>query len=60
LGTLKAAVKTVEMNKKLREAGHTDAQIRALRAEIAKQGERAGVVVGEGAEEAAKYRNLNS
>ncbi len=31
LGTLKAAVKTVEMNRKLRAAGHTDEQIRELR-----------------------------
>jgi len=31
LGTLKAAVKTVEMNRKLREAGHSDAQIAELR-----------------------------
>jgi nitrogen fixation NifU-like protein len=31
LGTLKGAVKTVEMNRKLRAAGHTDEQIRALR-----------------------------
>ncbi len=53
LGTLKAAVKTVEMNRKLREAGHTDEQIRALRRAIAAQGEETGVVVGEGAEEAA-------
>ena len=31
LGTLKAAVKTVEMNRKLKAAGHTDAQIQKLR-----------------------------
>jgi len=31
LGTLKAAVKTVQMNRKLRAAGHTDEQIRELR-----------------------------
>ena len=53
LGTLKGAVKTVEMNRKLREAGHTDEQIRELRRAIAEQGEAAGVVVGEGAEQAA-------
>ena len=53
LGTLKAAVKTVEMNRKLKEAGHTEEQIRELRREIARQGDRAGVVVGEGAEQAA-------
>jgi len=53
LGTLKAAVKTVEMNRKLKEAGHTKEQIRELRREIARQGEGTGVVVGEGAEQAA-------
>ncbi len=34
LGTLKGAVKTVEMNRKLRAAGHTDDQIRELRRAI--------------------------
>jgi nitrogen fixation NifU-like protein len=53
LGTLKGAVKTVEMNRKLREAGHTDEQIKQLRRAIAEQGKETGVVVGEGAEEAA-------
>jgi len=53
LGTLKAAVKTVEMNRKLREAGHSDEQIAELRREIARQGEAAGVVVGEGAQAAS-------
>ena len=54
LGTLKGAVKTVEMNRKLKAAGHTDEQIRELRRTIAAQGEGTGVVVGEGAEEAAR------
>ncbi len=31
LGTLKGAVKTVEMNRKLRAAGHTEEEIRELR-----------------------------
>ncbi len=31
LGTLKNAVKTIEMNRKLRAAGHSDADIRRLR-----------------------------
>jgi len=31
LGTLKAAVKTVEMNRQLKGAGHTEEQIQALR-----------------------------
>ena len=54
LGTLKGAVKTVEMNRKLRAAGHTDQQIRELRRAISAEGQATGVVVGEGAEEAAK------
>lgn len=54
LGTLKGAVKTVEMNRKLRAAGHTDEQIRRLRTAIAEQGNATGVVVGEGAEQAAR------
>ena len=54
LGTLKGAVKMVEMNRKLRAAGHTDEQIRELRKAIAEQGKATGVVVGEGAEEAAR------
>jgi nitrogen fixation NifU-like protein len=54
LGTLKAAVKTVEMNRKLRAAGHSDEEIAELRREIARQGEAAGVVVGDGPEEAAR------
>jgi nitrogen fixation NifU-like protein len=53
LGTLKAAVKTVEMNRKLKEAGHTEADIRELRRAIAAQAEGTGLVLGEGAEEAA-------
>lgn len=53
LGTLKGAVKTVEMNRKLKAAGHTDAQIQELRRAVAQQGQATGVVVGEGAEQAA-------
>ena len=53
LGTLKGAVKTVEMNRKLRAAGHTDEQIKELRRAVAQQGQATGVVVGEGAERAA-------
>ncbi len=47
LGTLRAAVKTVEMNRMLKAAGHTEEQIRELRRAIAAQGEEAGVLVGE-------------
>ncbi len=52
-GTLKAAVKAVEMNRKLRAAGHTDEKIRELRHAIAAQAEGTGLVLGEGAEQAA-------
>jgi len=54
LGTLKGAVKTVEMNRKLRAAGHTDREIAELRREIAAQGAGTGLVIGEGAEQAAR------
>ena len=53
LGTLKGAVKTVEMNRKLRAAGHTDEAIGELRRAIAAQAEGTGLVLGEGAERAA-------
>jgi len=53
LGTLKGAVKTVEMNRKLRAAGHTDAEIAELRRAVAAQAEGTGLVIGEGAERAA-------
>ena len=53
LGTLKGAVKTVEMNRKLRAAGHTDEEIAELRRAIAAQAEGTGLVIGEGAEQAA-------
>jgi nitrogen fixation NifU-like protein len=56
LGTLKGAVKTVEMNRKLKAAGHTDEQIQKLRRAVAQQGQATGVVVGEGAEAAATAR----
>src|SRR5437879_7248365 len=54
LGTLKGAVKTVEMNRKLRAAGHTDEEIGELRRAIAAQAEGTGLVIGEGAEQAAR------
>ena len=53
LGTLKGAVKTVEMNRKLRAAGRTDEEIAELRRAIAAQAEGTGLVIGEGAEQAA-------
>jgi len=53
LGTLKGAVKTVEMNRKLRAAGHSDAAIRELRGAVAAQVAGTGLVIGDGAREAA-------
>jgi len=54
LGTLKAAVKTVEMNRKLKAAGHSEAGIAELRRAIAAAAEGTGLVLGEGAEQAAR------
>lgn len=45
LGTLKAAVRRVEMDRRLRAAGRSEAEIRALRGES----EEGGLVFGEGA-----------
>ena len=56
LGTLKGAVKTVEMNRKLRAAGHSNQEIRELRRAVAAQGAGTGLVIGEGAEEAARVK----
>ena len=47
LGTLQAAVKMVEMNRKLRAAGHTDEEIHALRRASAAQADPMGLVFGE-------------
>ena len=54
LGTLKAAVKAVEMNRKLKAAGHSEARIAELRRAIAVAAEGTGLVLGEGAEQAAR------
>ncbi len=54
LGTLKGAVKTVEMNRKLRAAGRSDAEIAELRRAVAEQAAGTGLVIGDGAERAAK------
>ena len=54
LGTLKGAVKTVEMNRKLRAAGRTNAEIAELRRSIAAQAAGTGLVIGDGAEQAAR------
>lgn len=53
LGTLKAAVKRLEMDRKLRAAGRSDEEIRRLHEAIAAQAAGTGLVFGEGAEEAA-------
>jgi nitrogen fixation NifU-like protein len=54
LGTLKAAVKAAEMNRKLKAAGHTEEGIAELRRAIAAAAEGTGLVLGEGAETAAR------
>jgi hypothetical protein len=53
LGTLKGAVKTVEMNRKLRAAGRTSQEIRELRRAVAAQVAGTGLVLGDRAQEAA-------
>ena len=46
LGTLKAAVRRVEMDRRLRAAGRSESEIRALRGEVPTS-EEAGLVFGE-------------
>lgn len=53
LGTLKAAVKAVEMNRKLKAAGKSDAEIAELRRAISGVAEGTGLVIGAGAKAAA-------
>lgn len=55
LGTLKAAVRRLSMDRRLRAAGRTDAEIRALRGEspAGAAPQEAGLVFGEGADGAA-------
>jgi len=54
LGTLKAAVKRIEMDRRLRAAGRSDEEIRVLREALASQAGGSGLVFGEGAEAAAR------
>jgi nitrogen fixation NifU-like protein len=54
LGTLKAAVKVIETDRKLRAAGYSDAQIRELREGVAREASKEGLVVGKGAAAAAR------
>lgn len=53
LGTLKAAVKAVEMNRKLKAAGKSDAEIAELRRAISGVADGTGLVIGAGAAAAA-------
>lgn len=53
LGTLKAAVRHIEMDRKLRAAGRSEEEIRALREALTAQAAGTGLVFGEGAEAAA-------
>lgn len=54
LGTLKAAVKRIDMDRKLRAAGRSDEEIRELREALAGQAAGTGLVFGDGAEREAK------
>ena len=54
LGTLKAAVKRIEMDRRLRAAGRSLEEIRALREALASQAAGTGLVFGEDAEAAAR------
>jgi nitrogen fixation NifU-like protein len=54
LGTLKAAVRRIEMDRKLRAAGRSDDEIRQLREAIAEQAAGTGLVFGEEAGAAAR------
>ncbi len=54
LGTLKAAVKRIEMDRKLRAAGRSDEEIRQMRETLATQAAGTGLVFGEGAEDEAR------
>lgn len=52
--TLEAAVKTIEMDRKLRAAGHSEGDIRRLRESLAVQAAGAGLVVAAAAEKASR------
>lgn len=53
LGTLKAAVKRIETDRKLRAAGRSDEEIRVMRAALSAQAAGTGLVFGEEAVKAA-------
>ncbi len=54
LGTLKAAVKRIEMDRKLRAAGRSDEEIRRMRDALATQAAGTGLVFGKAAAVAAR------
>lgn len=54
LGTLKAAVKRLEMDRKLRAAGRSPDEIRAMHEAVAAQAAGTGLVFGDGAKAAAQ------
>jgi nitrogen fixation NifU-like protein len=54
LGALKAAVRVAEMNRRLAAAGKSSLEIAELRRAMAEAAEGSGVVLGEGAEQAAR------
>jgi nitrogen fixation NifU-like protein len=58
LGTLKAAVKRIEMDRKLRAAGRSDEEIRRMREALAAGAAGNGLVFGEHAVEAARENVL--
>jgi nitrogen fixation protein NifU and related proteins len=51
LGTLKAAVKRLEMDRRLRAAGHSDKDIAVLREALQRQAAGTGLVFGEAAKQ---------
>lgn len=51
LGTLKAAVRRLEMDRRLREAGRTEEEIAAMRAALEQQAAGSGLVFGEAAKD---------
>jgi nitrogen fixation NifU-like protein len=59
LGTLKAAVKRIEMDRMLKAAGRSDEEIRRMREIVAAQAAGTGLVFGEGAHDAAKIAAQN-
>jgi len=60
LGTLKAAVQRVEMDRKLRAAGRTDEEIERMRAILAAQAAGTGLVFGDDAVRAARPADSSS